>query len=685
MTWSRATKLVVVASTIVAGLAELYLAAGGWRSLMPFTIAATVAAAIAAVFARAIAMRAVLFVVYLAPATFLFVHGDNHFSYEITWLLPFMALLLVDRRTADWSIPSPWRLPLAWWALVVAVTWPIIALREVDFSRWLLGVVGVPNSVAGTSPELVLLWTLYVVLGHNLGILWIDALYRWYGSSATAALDSAQAKKAVALQVFRREIIVPLVAAAAISSMVGVYQATVDLGFLSGHVWPSMLRAAGTLMDANAFGMIVAMIGPAAVALAMRQGTRASIALSGLSLAIAFSGVWTSGSRSALVALLVTTGVMAYALWQERRSVERAEHAPARNNRTALIAAASIAVIIVIALVAMNSAVMAVLDRLVPVIPGMAGTTFSSATLALWQRNGYGSAAMRMIAEHPVQGVGVGAFHTLIMDYRSLVTNVFIGPDNAQNWWRHMVAEFGLLGSLPMLIFTIMFGRALFARSAPGTDRFSSWAIASPLIAFGVISMFSMPGQSATVILTFWTLAFWFLQLRGEDARPSREPAWAWIAIVALVIIYAGITLSAAYGSLLPRHRAERFGWEYSAGMSRLEPNADGSPGRRWANLRSMSTIPVKGRVLKFVAWVSDHPDADAHPLHVRVRADGKDYFDGYLTRTDIVRLDIPATPGERWMVVETWIDRTFRPSQIDPRSHDKRDLGLSVRDWVWE
>jgi hypothetical protein len=45
--------------------------------------------------------------------------------------------------------------------------------------------------------------------------------------------------------------------------------------------------------------------------------------------------------------------------------------------------------------------------------------------------------------------------------------------------------------------------------------------------------------------------------------------------------------------------------------------------------------------------------------------------------------LDIPATPGKTHMLLETEIDRTWRPS--DSGSRDTRDLGLSIRDWVWQ
>ena len=92
--------------------------------------------------------------------------------------------------------------------------------------------------------------------------------------------------------------------------------------------------------------------------------------------------------------------------------------------------------------------------------------------------------------------------------------------------------------------------------------------------------------------------------------------------------------------------------------------------------------IPVKGKVLKFVGWI-DHPDGDANPPHVVVRADSHVIYDGPIRSTQPLFLDIPATPGKTHMVIETSIDRLYRPAEYGSR--DRRELGLSVRDFVWE
>jgi hypothetical protein len=152
---------------------------------------------------------------------------------------------------------------------------------------------------------------------------------------------------------------------------------------------------------------------------------------------------------------------------------------------------------------------------------------------------------------------------------------------------------------------------------------------------------------------------------------------------VALVVVHAAVTLADARGDLRPRHRSQRFGWFYRYGLYDLEPDPGGNPvGRRWTLDRALAVVQVQGNVLKFAAWI-DHPDGDTNPPHVRVRADGRTVFEGPLRRSAPLFLDIPATPGEKFLILETSIDRLYRPA--DAGSRDRRALGLSIRDFVWE
>ena len=222
------------------------------------------------------------------------------------------------------------------------------------------------------------------------------------------------------------------------------------------------------------------------------------------------------------------------------------------------------------------------------------------------------------------------------------------------------------------------------------------------LVGFALAATFGMAAQSIAIVITFWVFVFWFLleqapsstfaQSASADREASvvpRQPGrWrqpALIAAAALILIHAGMTTVDAFGDLRPRERAQRWDWYYRYGFVHpddVEPDPGGNPvGRRWTTEQSLAVIPVKGRILKFVAWV-DHPDADVNPVQVRVWADSALLFEGELKRTPLF-LDIPAKPGEKYMVLETSIDRLFRPS--DSGGRDRRELGLSIRDWVWE
>ena len=96
----------------------------------------------------------------------------------------------------------------------------------------------------------------------------------------------------------------------------------------------------------------------------------------------------------------------------------------------------------------------------------------------------------------------------------------------------------------------------------------------------------------------------------------------------------------------------------------------------------SLAVIPVKGKVLKFVAWI-DHPDGDVRPVHTRVWADSKLVYEGDLQRSAAV----PRHSGDARQDAHGArdVDRSHCGGRAIPDSRDTRELGLSIRDWVWE
>src|SRR6185436_553773 len=162
---------------------------------------------------------------------------------DVIWILPLLGLTIAGGGAREWSLPARWRGPLITWAVIVSIAWPIVFLREADFALWIMPLPRVSNTSIGIGPWEVNQNVAYFAIGHLLGILWIDALCRWYRH------DVAR---------FRGEVLRGMLVAAGIAAAVSVYQGFVDLGFLNEGFWEYMIRASGTLADPNKLGTVAA-------------------------------------------------------------------------------------------------------------------------------------------------------------------------------------------------------------------------------------------------------------------------------------------------------------------------------------------------------------------------------------------------------------------------------------------
>lgn len=668
---NQVTKGVVIASTLAAAFSQLYLATRlTYLELMGLAGAGFAIALVAGPWRPGLVTTLLLSVVYVAPAIHVVLGRFESASLEIAWALPLLGLILAGRDGWRWNVPPRLRWPLVAWALVIAASWPIVFLRELDFRIWILPMPGVANTSIGITPWEAAHGVAYWALVNLLGLLWFDRLFGWYANGGLAA--------------FRARAIYPLAIGALVACFISFYQGAIDIQFLNPHQWPYMRRASGTLGDANTLGAVAAMWAPVFVLLARRLPQRwpAIAGITGVSLGAL--GVAMSGSRSALIGFGLGIGALAVeGLLAWRRAAGPSRALPSIKQLTPIVAGLA-AIVVVGWLAATGSAVTSVVGRgVLRYMPfygevGIRQTVFE----IFWERYGYGTAAVQMIKEYPLSGTGIGSFHALVNDFSVEANGWQLVPDNAQSWYRHMLAELGVLGSLPWIAWCAVFGWALFSRPPPSSDRFAVGVLRATLAAFGVISMMGVPGQSMVVALTFWTLAFWFVMEQGTPDEPRPWSRVVWGATFVLVLAHAGLTYADARGDLLPRNRSMRFGWQYQYGLSNLEPSADGSPGRRWTELNSLAVLPVRGQVLRFVGWI-DHPDADERPVHVRIWADSRLVWDEDLKRSAAIFLDIKPSEGKTHLVIETEISRMWRPTDFG-RS-DRRILGLSVRDWTWE
>ncbi len=645
---AKLTKLLVLAS--LAGA----LAFESWDArLLDSTIpVVTALAAIAGVVGGRYRPRQTAFVILLLAYWFpvLFVAATSRPFLPPFFLIWSAALagLTADLDSLDWHFPRRWRFALVLWALAVAVGWPLVAFREMDFeSLALVERYHVSNTGIGGSPTMMVAWIADVAVVNLLGLLWFDWLCR------RASVDSEDE--------LRRWIARPLAIGAVAGALLAFYQGAFDLGFRSGGVWPSMGRAAGPLLDANATGMIAALWSAAILAFIQDKRVR-WFAVAGA--IVCWAGLWMTGSRTALLAAsiaLVPVGLAAI----RGAGGFRARKKELTYATVALIAALGIAL-------ALPNKGPFYRFRYMPTFAGDAGVDWL--VHEFWDRSSYGGAAAKMIGQHPAAGIGIGMFHLMGADYIRVHLHE-VPPDNAQNWWRHNLVEMGVLGAAGLIVWSLLFVAFLARSSGSGERNVPAAAIKGALVSIGLASLMGMPAQSLPVVLTFWTFAFWYVRLANREREWSSGglSAFAWLAVVLVIGAYLTATVVDARRSLRPPLRAatEADFWPYAYGVyAPPEKPADGV--MLWTEKHSVAAIPVGGPIMMLTVR-AEHPDLSQHPVRALVKVNGQTALDMKLSGDAPVlrKIDLGSI---RNTVIEAKVDRTWRSDKVADH-----DVGLSL------
>lgn len=641
----RATKLIAIASACSLVAVKVALLAPGWPPLLWMSAGFFAAGAVIASFDRRVVGLVLLFL-YIFPALIGLLHGIYHINADVIWMSALLGVIAPDGFRSGWHVPARWRGPLALWALVCAAATIVVFGREMDFYPVLLSERGVVNSVTGGGgPAFVTQWVLHVGLVLLIGIVWFDWL-------SGARLD------------MHKDVATPLLVSCLMLAAVSMYQLFVDFSFLNINVFGGLGRASGTMFDANASGNIAAFWVGGSILWA--SGLRRwKIPLAALTFTAAWLAVWASGSRGAFLLAVACT---LFSIFAFRDVVLRL---PRRTSAAGLaITAVLLALVVGWTATYVNPQIIGPLTRVRQTLPEASKASIGDFAWRMWNRDGYGSAALAMIDQFPAFGIGVGGYHLMLDDF---VRGPLLPPDNAQNWFRHQLAEFGLVGSVGWIAWAIIFGWFVITpkRDAPRASVVARGA----LIGFVIVSLVGVPAQSLPVAITFWTFAFWYVSLVGAPpAEPVAPKRWAVVAVVALVFL-AG-TVQAATTTLRLASRAQRAGFTFKYGL--YDPERDPEFGEmRWARQRSAIVIDAGSRQME-VSVAVNHHDIQDHPVDAKVWIDGSLALDTRLTDTSWRTFPVRVPDGERRVILETWVSRVLNPFEFGVM--DGRQLGLLVR-----
>jgi hypothetical protein len=584
----RCTKIAVTVWTCAALALEVWLLHPSWRQLPIITLVAIAGmAALSKVDRRAVGI--VLAAAYVFPVVVRYTRGLQSTLYGVIWMAAIVGVMLPDLVRTRWHLPRRWRAPLVFSVLAVAVSSLVVLVREVDGIADLLTHMDSAYWRSGP-PAFTIVWAFHVALTLVIGVLFFD----WLCGSAT--ID------------FERTIVTPLVGSAFVLAIAVVYQVFVDPRFLNQTVFYAIGRATGTTYDANVTGVVAALwLGGTWLWASQLGGWRLYFApFATFALLVA---VWGSGSRTAFAcAAGAVTGVGASLLFKNG----------AFRKRSALVAA-SVFVLLCCAVAwfaadpRANNPVARFQQMLIryPSRDALIGE--------MWERNGYGTVATYVIRRSPASGVGVGVFHGIVTGMGHSQFGLRLPPDNAQNWLRHQIAEFGFLGGTGWILWFV--GFAVFVGIPARSEPDSIWMARGMLAAFGFISLFGMPGQDPMVAITFWVIAAWYTRLRGMPAAGGPIPSWGWALMATALVVFAVMSVVAAQHWLRPPLRAQLARQPFSYGFAPVI-GAGPDTGYRGVNTRAAAVVEPQARWLAVTVRLGH--DTSKAPVDVRVWNNGE-------------------------------------------------------------
>ena len=635
VSWS---KIAVVTGVLVTLVAVILLAATSVdvRAIAPSIF---VAAALAAFLdKRVVALPAAT--VCLFPAFLLTATGQYDPILGVLWVALLLGAILPDLLARPWSIPARWRVPLIAWVAVALVASLVVAFREADFHPELLFRARLSGEVLNAVPRLNAVAATRAALAVGLGVLWFE----WLLSQPSGFLV--------------RWVFAPMAAGAALMGGVAAYQMFVDLAFLNPTTFLAYGRATGTLLDSNATGAVAMFWMAGGVALS-REGRGWGRWVAAAVAGAMWLAAWAGGSRSALLGAIIVTVASARAFTGNHRTWWRT----AAVTVTAIVLVGTLALRVAPSAQRVRGPIQRVTESLPP--PTKAG--LSDFVERLWTRDRYGSVATAVIAEHPWVGIGIGNFTPFLVRLDPTLPG-----DNAQNWFRQVIAETGVLGGLAPFVWCALFGWWVVRRHEG--EHPAAWPIRGALVAFVAMSLVGVPGEDLSVAVTFWTAcaAFVMLTARPHEPQERRVSRIAALAATVLVLVFAIGTTYEARQDLRPPRWFQRTGWDYAYGVWPEEVDSDGRP-FHWTRERATLLVPLNGPTLNLLL-MAEHADLDKWPVQAKAWVDGRLVIDATLTpASPSASADVRVPPGERHALLETWTSR----ADVEPP--DPRRLGLRL------
>lgn len=542
--------------------------------------------------------------------------------------------------------PSPIFRPLGFLFLIIVVSAVVTSLRYANFFPFL---AGTPRELAVNVNEVraggAVMSVLFNFLNYVTGFLFFALLFR-----------SLRSKE------FAKTLLITLSISACVFLIFSMVQRFCSPALGNTPLWTGLGRINSTFKDPNSFGAILSAALPLFLGLAIASDRGLRVFFSALFL-LGLSVFPFTGSRSGFLGLGFSLLVFLLLILKEKRLKDK-------KKLIYMVVLPLIVVALIISFFIFYQK--SNLHQRMELSLDLFGKEGSLSHL-FTQKIEFWRAALQMVKEYPLSGVGLGAYIIEMPNYLKQMNLPFRHTDSAENYLLQVLSELGLIGLFLFFWIFLEIGRAA-KRSweeSPfqGRDKFILAGAVSGLAAMLVNSVFHSYIGSFEVKYFFWLLAalvmFGAPRQKESPAGALKRPGRRIFAALA-VVAFAAVHLGNSWHSLSIEERRERFGWAQDFGFYKPESDHRGFP-FRWARKQAGLAIDSRDRNLIIPMNVS-HPDVAEHPVKVRVFLSDR-YFRGKRLLEEVVFSN------------SGWMDREF----ILPESPDQCSYLIFDSDREWQ
>lgn len=512
--------------------------------------------------------------------------------------------------------------------------------------------------------------------------------------------------------------VIILISSTVISVFVGFYQFFFNPLFGNTDFWVDMNRINATFTDPNSLGTYSLLIFPLFVSLIIFYKKWFVKLAIGLFLVLFLVNISFSGSRTAFIGILVSTALfMTIGLWKAIEKLNMKFKKPAGYKKVLLwLAVLAILIVLIFSIINFSPPLLEkassynVLLKRVHLAVDRFNTALASRD---WQAIGMVSRdrgilweqAVDMFKDHPISGVGVGAYVIELPNYYvknniAEYRNTLI--DNCGNYYLQFLSELGLPGLMLILFIFFVIVKKVFiylkSQSYINGLKDHNWLLIGLFISFismAVALVFGPHTNFNEIQFTFWLIIGLMLTIImiEENRRKDlfiydiNKIKFDFINKISFSIIILIFTISTAFGSytnLSINIKQNLYGYMNRWGYYDYQEEPIGDDG--YVAYRSLTTISsdiveIKGRTMFFSIKAGD---TDVYEDDIFVRF----YIDNSLEK--IVRLK-----DDRWHYIELNMPHTKRDKiaftvcvsrSLIPKNwnvpHDSKDPGIMITNW---